>query len=226
MYNSSATRHEISAALRDALPFLISLLLSFIMIGILGKKQGMHLPQLMAFSAMVMSAPLQWVLLEAAPQALDVLSVAITAFSINLRFFLFSMSLRSQLDGPVRRFMPALAVMGNAAFTMMAAHKDKKLSLAYVNASCFALYGAALSGTALGYLFANVSRGIQEKHMNAVLAIFIAISLGKQLREKHMWQTQLSAFLLCLLSLHLLHEISWTGIMLCVLSLSFLYDRP
>lgn len=225
MVNNTRDRLEFGVALRDATPFAASLLLSFIMVGILAKKQGLNIIEVFFFSAAVMSAPLQWTLLQASPHSLDFYGVLITAVSINLRFFIFGLSLISSFDGPSRRFMPALAVMGNAAYTLMATRKNQKLTPVYATTVCFSLYFAALVGTVLGFAFANIALGFNEQRLTVVLAIFIAASLGKQAREKFIFPTQLVALVLSVSSYYFFKQISLNWILLAVILISYSYER-
>lgn len=223
----SGGKHDVLRGLADASPFVFSLLLSFTVIGLLAYQQGLSGVHSVIFSGALMSAPLQMTLLEAPQQSLSLLTVLLSALSINLRFLVFTLSLRSSMrDGPLRGYIPALLVMANAAFTLMSLRRESApLTRAYCNTVSFTLYAAALCGTLLGYLFASLADRHLVEHMSVIIAIFIASSLGKLARDRHQLLAQAVALLACFASVWLFGAINLLAILTITLLLSYLYDR-
>ncbi|WP_085656408.1 AzlC family ABC transporter permease [Pseudomonas sp. B11(2017)] len=221
-----ATHSEITTGLRDALPFVFSLLLTFTLIGMLGRRHGLDLPSMVVFSGTVMASPLQLTLLETPGHLLNAFGVLVSALSINLRFLVFTLSLKSSLKGSVRSFVPALAVMANAAFTLMSIRKEQgPVSRPYANTVCFALYAAALLGTAAGYGFASLAANGLMEHVSVVIAIFISASLGKMARDRHSLHAQWIAGLAAAASLLWLGDISLMAVLAVTVLTSYAYDR-
>ena len=220
-----ASRSEIATGIRDALPFVFSLLLTFTLIGMLGRRHDLDLPAMVVFSGTVMASPLQLTLLETPAHLLNAFGVLISALSINLRFLVFTLSLKSSLQGPVKAFVPALAVMANAAFTLMSIRKDQQpISRPYANTVCFLLYAAALLGTVVGYCFASVADNAVMDHVSVVIAIFISASLGKMARDRHNFHAQWIAGLATAASLLWLGEVSLLLVLAITVLTSYVYD--
>ncbi|WP_165957306.1 AzlC family ABC transporter permease [Pseudomonas sp. H9] len=221
-----APRHEITSALGDALPFVISLLLTFSLIGMLGRRYGLDLSAMSVFSGLVMASPLQLTLLETPAQLLNTFGVLVSALSINLRFLVFTLSLKSSLEGPIKAYIPALAVMANGAFTLMAIRKQQQsISRPYANTVCFALYAAALLGTITGYSFAGLAASAVTEHASVVIALFLSASLGKLARERHSFHAQWIAALATAASLLWLGQISLMLVLGVTVLASYTYDR-
>lgn len=220
------SHNEIATGIRDALPFVFSLLLTFTLIGMLGRRHGLDLPAMVVFSGTVMASPLQLTLLETPAHLLNAFGVLISALSINLRFLVFTLSLKSSLDGPIKSFVPALAVMANAAFTLMSIRKEQQpISRPYANTVCFLLYAAALLGTIAGYCFASLADNAVMDHVSVVIAIFISASLGKMARERHSFHAQWIAGLATAASLMWLGEVSLLLVLVVTVVTSYVYDR-
>ncbi|WP_460129042.1 AzlC family ABC transporter permease [Pseudomonas sp. H1_D05] len=220
-----ASRSEIATGIRDALPFVFSLLLTFTLIGMLGRRHDLDLPAMVVFSGTVMASPLQLTLLETPAHLLNAFGVLVSALSINLRFLVFTLSLKSSLQGPVKAFVPALAVMANAAFTLMSIRKDQQpISRPYANTVCFLLYAAALLGTVVGYCFASVADNAVMDHVSVVIAIFISASLGKMARDRHSFHAQWIAGLATAASLLWLGEVSLLLVLAITVLTSYVYD--
>jgi predicted branched-subunit amino acid permease len=220
-----ASRSEIATGIRDALPFVFSLLLTFTLIGMLGRRHGLDLPAMVVFSGTVMASPLQLTLLETPAHLLNAFGVLVSALSINLRFLVFTLSLKSSLQGPVKAFVPALAVMANSAFTLMSIRKDQQpISRPYANTVCFLLYAAALLGTVVGYCFASVADNAVMDHVSVVIAIFISASLGKMARDRHNFHAQWIAGLATAASLLWLGEVSLLLVLAITVLTSYVYD--
>lgn len=220
-----ASHSEIATGIRDALPFVFSLLLTFTLIGMLGRRHGLDLSAMVVFSGTVMASPLQLTLLETPAHLLNAFGVLVSALSINLRFLVFTLSLKSSLQGPVKAFVPALAVMANAAFTLMSIRKDQQpISRPYANTVCFVLYAAALLGTVIGYCFASVADNAVMDHVSVVIAIFISASLGKMARDRHSFHAQWIAGLATAASLLWLGEVSLLLVLAITIVTSYVYD--
>lgn len=220
-----ASRSGVATGIRDALPFVFSLLLTFTLIGMLGRRHGLDLPAMVVFSGTVMASPLQLTLLETPAHLLNAFGVLVSALSINLRFLVFTLSLKSSLQGPVKAFVPALAVMANAAFTLMSIRKDQQpISRPYANTVCFLLYAAALLGTVVGYCFASVADNAVMDHVSVVIAIFISASLGKMARDRHSFHAQWIAGLATAASLLWLGEVSLLLVLAITVLTSYVYD--
>lgn len=222
----TASHNEIATGIRDALPFVFSLLLTFTLIGMLGRRHGLDLPAMVVFSGTVMASPLQLTLLETPAHLLNAFGVLVSALSINLRFLVFTLSLKSSLEGPIKTFVPALAVMANAAFTLMSIRKEQQpISRAYANTVCFLLYAAALLGTIAGYCFASLADNAVMDHVSVVIAVFISASLGKMARERHSFHAQWIAGLATAASLLWLGEVSLLLVLAVTVLTSYVYDR-
>lgn len=218
--------HDIWQGVGDASPFVFSLLLSFTVIGLLGFQQGLDGMHVLIFSGALMSAPLQMTLLEAPQHTLSFITVLLSALSINLRFLVFTLSLRSSLRDGVRGYIPALLVMANAAFTLMSLRREQApLTRAYCNTVSFTLYGAALLGTLLGYVFASLADRHVAEHISVILALFIASSLGKLARDRHQLLAQGVALAACCASQLAFGSINLLAVLAVTLLLSYLYDR-
>lgn len=221
-----ASHNETATGIRDALPFVFSLLLTFTLIGMLGRRHGLDLPAMVVFSGTVMASPLQLTLLETPAHLLNAFGVLVSALSINLRFLVFTLSLKSSLEGSIKAFVPALAVMANAAFTLMSIRKEQQpISRAYANTVCFLLYAAALLGTIAGYCFASLADNAVMDHVSVVIAIFISASLGKMARERHSLHAQWIAGLATAASLLWLGEVSLLLVLGVTVLTSYAYDR-
>lgn len=221
-----ASHNEIATGIRDALPFVFSLLLTFTLIGMLGRRHGLDLPAMVVFSGTVMASPLQLTLLETPTHLLNAFGVLVSALSINLRFLVFTLSLKSSLEGPIKAFVPALAVMANAAFTLMSIRKEQQpISRAYANTVCFLLYAAALLGTIAGYCFASLADNAVMDDVSVVIAVFISASLGKMARERHSFHAQWIAGLATAVSLLSLGEVSLLLVLAVTVLTSYAYDR-
>lgn len=221
-----ASHNEIATGIRDALPFVFSLLLTFTLIGMLGRRHGLDMPAMVVFSGTVMASPLQLTLLETPAHLLNAFGVLVSALSINLRFLVFTLSLKSSLEGPIKAFVPALAVMANAAFTLMSIRKEQQpISRAYANTVCFLLYAAALLGTIAGYCFASLADNAVMDHVSVVIAVFISASLGKMARERHSFHAQWIAGLATAASLLWLGEVSLLLVLAVTVLTSYVYDR-
>ncbi len=180
---------------------------------------------MVVFSGTVMASPLQLTLLETPAHLLNAFGVLVSALSINLRFLVFTLSLKSSLQGPVKAFVPALAVMANAAFTLMSIRKDQQpISRPYANTVCFLLYAAALLGTVVGYCFASVADNAVMDHVSVVIAIFISASLGKMARDRHSFHAQWIAGLATAASLLWLGEVSLLLVLAITVLTSYVYD--
>ncbi|WP_285415778.1 AzlC family ABC transporter permease [Pseudomonas sp. efr-133-TYG-5] len=222
----AAAPSEIVTGIRDALPFVFSLLLTFTLIGMLGRRHGLDLPAMVVFSGTVMASPLQLTLLETPAHLLNAFGVLVSALSINLRFLVFTLSLKSSLEGPIKTFVPALAVMANAAFTLMSIRKEQQpISRAYANTVCFLLYAAALFGTMAGYCFASLADNAVMDHVSVVIAIFISASLGKMARDRHSFHAQWIAGLATAAGLLWLGEVSLLLVLVVTVLTSYAYDR-
>ncbi|UIN54084.1 MULTISPECIES: AzlC family ABC transporter permease [Pseudomonas] len=222
----TVSHNEIATGIRDALPFVFSLLLTFTLIGMLGRRHGLDLPAMVVFSGTVMASPLQLTLLETPAHLLNAFGVLVSALSINLRFLVFTLSLKSSLEGPIKAFVPALAVMANAAFTLMSIRKEQQpISRAYANTVCFLLYAAALLGTIAGYCFASLADNAVMDHVSVVIAVFISASLGKMARERHSFHAQWIAGLATAASLLWLGEVSLLLVLAVTVLTSYVYDR-
>lgn len=222
----AAPRREIACAIADALPFVFSLLLTFSLIGMLGRRSGLDLSALVVFSGLVMASPLQLTLLETPAHLLNSAAVVLAALSINLRFLVFTLSLKPSLEGPVKAFVPALAVMANAAFTLMCIRKQQQpISRPYANTVCFVLYAAALLGTVAGYCFAGLAAEALMEHVSVVIAIFISASLGQMARDRHNLHGQGFAALATVASLLWLGQISLLLVLSVTVLTSYAYDR-
>ncbi len=217
---------EVLQGVGDALPFVFSLLLSFTMIGLLCFQQGIGIFHSMIFSGTLMSAPLQLTLLEAPQQALSFIAVLLSALSINLRFVIFTLSLRNSMKDGVAGYIPAVLTMANAAFTLMSLRREKYLlTRRYCNTVSFTLYFAALAGTLLGYYFASFAGKGFSENITVVVAIFVASSLGKLAKERTQLCAQLVAFSGCAASLVLGGTINLLLVLGITLLGSYLYDR-
>lgn len=218
-------RSEVASGIRDALPFVFSLLLTFTLIGMLGQRNGLNVSAMLVFSGTVMSSPLQLTLLETPAHLLSAFGVLVSALSINLRFLVFTLSLKSSLNGPVKAFVPAMAVMANAAFTLMSIRKQQQpISRPYANTVCFVLFGAALLGTGVGYCFASLAASAVMDHVSVVIAIFISASLGKMARNRHNFHAQWIATLATAASLFWWGQISLMLILAVTVLTSYAYD--
>lgn len=221
-----ASHSEIASGIRDVLPFVFSLLLTFTLIGMLGRRHGLELPAMFVFSGTVMASPLQLTLLETPAHLLNAFGVLVSALSINLRFLVFTLSLKSSLNGPIKAFVPALAVMANAAFTLLSIRKEQQpISRPYANTVCFALYAAALLGTLAGYYFASLADSAVMDHVSVVIAIFISASLGNMVRDRKSFYAQCIAGLTTATSLLWLGQISLVLVLAVTVLTSYAYDR-
>lgn len=221
-----APNSEIVSGIRDALPFVFSLLLTFTLIGMLGRRHGLELPAMFVFSGTVMASPLQLTLLETPAHLLNAFGVLVSALSINLRFLVFTLSLKSSLNGPTKAFVPALAVMANAAFTLMSIRKQQHpISRPYANTVCFVLYAAALLGTLAGYCFASLADSTVMDHVSVVIAIFISASLGNMVHNLKSFHPQWIAGLATAASLLWLGQISLMLVLVVTVLTSYAYDR-
>jgi len=221
-----APHSEIASGIRDALPFVFSLLLTFTLIGMLGRRHGLDLPAMVVFSGTVMASPLQLTLLETPAHLLNAFGVLVSALSINLRFLIFTLSLKSSLKGAKAAFIPALAVMANAAFTLMSIRKEQQpISRPYANTVCFTLYAAALLGTMAGYCFASLADSALMDDVSVVIAIFISASLGKMARERHSFHAQWIAGLTTAACLLWLGQFSLMLVLAVTMVASYAYDR-
>lgn len=221
-----ASHSEIASGIRDVLPFVFSLLLTFTLIGMLGRRHGLELPAMFVFSGTVMASPLQLTLLETPAHLLNAFGVLVSALSINLRFLVFTLSLKSSLKGPIKAFVPALTVMANAAFTLLSIRKEQRpISRPYANTVCFALYAAALLGTLAGYCFASLADSAVMDHVSVVIAVFISASLGNMVRDRKSFYAQWIAGLTTATSLLWLGQISLVLVLAVTVLTSYAYDR-
>ncbi|WP_315710764.1 AzlC family ABC transporter permease [Brenneria uluponensis] len=220
------SQSEILQGVGDALPFVFTLLLSFSMIGLLSYQQGLGFFHSLLFSGALMSAPLQMTLLEVSQHTLSFVMVLISALSINLRFMVFTLSLRGSMKEGVAGYIPSILVMANAAFTLMSLRREQyPLTRRYCNTVSFTLYGTALTGTLVGYFFASVAGKDFAENITIIVAIFIASSLGKMGKDRDQLLAQIVALLSCAVSLWWGGVINLMMVLAITLLISFCYDR-
>lgn len=223
---SEAMRSEIAQGLLDALPFTISLMLSFTMIGILCYSQELGLAHSMLFSGMLMSSPLQMTLLQAAQQTLSFMTVVVSALSINLRFVVFTLSLRSSMQKNITAYIPAILIMANAAFTLMTIRRQNhQLTHRYCNTVSFILWFTALAGTSFGYYFSYKVGNGTDNEISVLVAIFLASTLGKMARIRTQLCAQISTATICFFTLWSAGSLNLMLILTITLVVSFVYDR-
>ncbi|MCS4510902.1 AzlC family ABC transporter permease [Xylophilus ampelinus] len=212
--------------LADTAPFVFSIFISFLLFGIIGQKKGFDGLALCLITGSMMSEPLQLTLLNAPVESLSLTGVAVSALSANLRFVIFTISIRRQLAGSLARHVPALAVMANAAYTLISLRQQSQVvSVKYTNAVCFSLYGAALTGTVVGYAAGLHLGSHMTEHATAALAIFICSQLGKMSSSRNLLYTMLFVGFTGMCQLWLFGGISLMFSFLGAVAFTYIYDR-
>ncbi|MDO4705419.1 MAG: AzlC family ABC transporter permease [Comamonadaceae bacterium] len=220
------TKTEIRDAFWDTAPFLFSVFFTFLVIGALARQKNLGGLEAIFFTASMMSEPLQLTLLNAPLDGLTWLGIIASALSANLRFVVFTLAIKENLQGPIRRFIPALMVMANAAYMRMSMRQStQKVTAPYANAVCFSLYAAALLGTFLGYISGSLLGDALNQHASAALAIFLCAQIGKMCRDKKMLYTAAAVLLLCMGQIFLFSANHLLITLVCAIAITHLYDR-
>ncbi|PAT41648.1 hypothetical protein CK623_01690 [Vandammella animalimorsus] len=227
MPNFKRRHQEFWTGLADAAPFFFSIFISFVMFGVLGREMGFNGLALAFMTGSIMSEPLQLTLLKTSLESLTIAGIAVAALSANLRFVAFTLSIKNQLSGPIHRHVPALMVMANAAYTLIALRQQAsfKVTPQYTNAVCFSLYGAALLGTVVGFTIGAHFGDSLSMHAASALIIFLFSQIGKMLLDRNILFAILISGSIGALQIVLWGATNLTLSLIGTILLTYSYDR-
>ena len=125
---AQAFRH----GLIQSLPFLLVLAPFGLLFGVVASEAGLHLPQVMGFSVLVLAGASQFTAVQLMSEHTPALIVIITAIAVNLRMAMYSASMVPWLGGasPRQRGLIAyLLIDQNFALSVQHYEKNPRLSM-------------------------------------------------------------------------------------------------
>ncbi len=169
---AQAFRH----GLIQSLPFLLVLAPFGLLFGVVASEAGLHLPQVMGFSVLVLAGASQFTAVQLMSEHTPALIVIITAIAVNLRMAMYSASMVPWLGGASPRQRGLIAyLLIDQTFAMSVQHYEKHPRLSM--AQRIGYFMGAAAGCCLPWAIATAAGHMLGRAIPSGLALDFALPI-------------------------------------------------